>query len=109
MVMDTAESRVDVRTTPIFVDVSGRRRRGVSVLGYLGASACTAYLAAFGITLSTNATTIDAAGLALEPSPVSDEDADDGGAAPEEPPADTVVASSPSTSGTVVEAVATTP
>ncbi|HSK58911.1 MAG TPA: hypothetical protein VK935_07655, partial [Actinomycetospora sp.] len=65
-----AGPRGPVAKAPVFVDVSGRRRRGVSVLGYLGASACTAYLAAFGITLSTTAGTVPAAGVALDPDPV---------------------------------------
>ncbi|HWN26963.1 MAG TPA: hypothetical protein VNP37_08350 [Actinomycetospora sp.] len=78
-----AGPREPVAKAPVFVDVSGRRRRGVTVLGYLGASACTAYLAAFGITLSTTAGTIPAAGVALDPGPVTDEGTEE---------ADTVVA-----------------
>ena len=72
--MNGAESgRETAERSPVFVDASGRRRRGVTVLGYLGASACTAYLAAFGITVSTHAGVIDASGVALAPSPSIDE------------------------------------
>jgi hypothetical protein len=72
-----AGPREPVAKAPVFVDVSGRRRRGVSVLGYLGASACTAYLVAFGITLSTTAGTVPAAGVALDPGPVPGPDAEE--------------------------------
>jgi hypothetical protein len=76
--MNAELSRDSAGHAPVFVDASGRRRRGVVLLGYLGASACTAYLAAFGITVSTNARTLEAAGVALTPSPVaSDEDGDE--------------------------------
>ncbi|WP_433786184.1 hypothetical protein ACQPX6_06045 [Actinomycetospora sp. CA-101289] len=74
-----AGPREPVATAPVFVDVSGRRRRGIAVLGYLGASACTAYLAAFGITVSTTAGTIPASGVALDPGPVVDEGAEEAG------------------------------
>ena len=79
--MNAAElSGQSVERSPVFVDASGRRRRGVRILGYLGASACTAYLAAFGITVGTQARVLDAAGAALEPTPsVEDEGADDAG------------------------------
>ena len=87
--MNGAESgRETAERSPVFVDASGRRRRGVTVLGYLGASACTAYLAAFGITVSTHAGVIDAAGVALAPSPSIDEE---GGDEFDAVPADVVV------------------
>ena len=89
-----AGPREPVAKAPVFVDVSGRRRRGVSLLGYLGASACTAYLAAFGITLSTTAGTIPAAGVALDPGTVTDEGAEE---------ADAVVAAPVAGSRTVAD------
>ncbi len=66
---------------PVFVDVSGRRKRRVSVLGYLGASACAAYVAAFGVTLTTTAGALgEAVGVALVPdAPVLDDDDADPG------------------------------
>lgn len=91
--MNGAESgRETAERSPVFVDASGRRRRGVTVLGYLGASACTAYLAAFGITVSTHAGVIDAAGVALAPSPSIDEE---GGDEFDAVPADVVVPAGP--------------
>ncbi|GAA4773015.1 hypothetical protein GCM10023200_01760 [Actinomycetospora chlora] len=104
--MDTRESRADVRTAPVFVDASGRRRRGVAVAGWFGAAACTAYLAAFGITLSTNAGVVEVVGQTLTPSPYVDDEGDDDGA--EDLPADTVVATAPAHRTPVVEAVAVT-
>ncbi len=95
-----AGPREPVAKAPVFVDVSGRRRRGVSVLGYLGASACTAYLAAFGITLSTTAGTIPAVGVALDPGPVTDEGAEE---------ADTVVAAPVAGSRSVSDVAAARP
>lgn len=74
---DVESGRETVEKSPVFVDTSGRRRRGVTVLGYLGASACTAYLAAFGITVSTHAGVIDASGVALAPSPSTDDEGGD--------------------------------
>ncbi|MDD7966819.1 hypothetical protein [Actinomycetospora lemnae] len=63
---------------PVFVDATGRRRRGVTVIGYLGASAATAYLAAFGITLGSSAGSLHTTGAALTPSPATvDEGVDD--------------------------------
>ena len=90
--MDAAGLR---ETVPVFVDASGRRRRGLSVLGYLGASASVAYLAAFGLTVTSTGGAIDAAtGVPLAPTPVVDEGdgGDDGGA---DVPAETVVATAP--------------
>ncbi|MHC1560584.1 hypothetical protein ACR9E3_16630 [Actinomycetospora sp. C-140] len=90
--MDVAEGE-KVATAPVFVDASGRRRRGLSVLGYLGASASVAYLAAFGLTVTSTGGTIDAAtGVPLTPSPQIDEGDDDGSV---DVPADTVVAATP--------------
>ncbi|WP_328305224.1 hypothetical protein [Actinomycetospora sp. NBC_00405] len=87
--MNSVESgRETAERSPVFVDASGRRRRGVTVLGYLGASACTAYLAAFGITLSTHAGVIDASGVGLAPSPSID---DGGGDEFDDVPVDVVV------------------
>ncbi|MDD7941970.1 hypothetical protein PHK61_26495 [Actinomycetospora lutea] len=69
--------------TPVFVDASGRRRRGVLVLGYLGASAATAYMAAFGLTVGTRTVSLQPVGATLVPTPsVPDEEAEDD-AAPE--------------------------
>ncbi|MEJ2887964.1 hypothetical protein [Actinomycetospora aeridis] len=69
--------------TPVFVDASGRRRRGVSVLGYLGASAAAAYLAAFGLTVGTQTVSLQPVGATLTPSPPAPEDDADEGDEPE--------------------------
>jgi hypothetical protein len=104
--MNGVESgRETVERSPVFVDASGRRRRGVTVLGYLGASACTAYLAAFGITLSTHAGVIDASGVALAPSPSID---DEGGEEFDDVPADVVVPASAAGRHAVTDAAVTT-
>jgi hypothetical protein len=89
--------------TPVFVDASGRRRRGVSVLGYLGASAATAYLAAFGLTVGTQTVSLQPVGATLVPTPTTPDDgaddADDADdAAPDEP------AIVPASSGSVTAA-----
>ncbi|MFC5140689.1 hypothetical protein ACFPK1_20810 [Actinomycetospora rhizophila] len=70
--------------TPVFVDASGRRRRGVSVLGYLGASAATAYLAAFGLTVGTQTVSLQPVGATLVPTPTTPDEALDD-AEPDEP------------------------
>ncbi|MDD7917633.1 hypothetical protein [Actinomycetospora callitridis] len=104
--MNGVESgRETAERSPVFVDASGRRRRGVTVLGYLGASACTAYLAAFGITLSTHASVIDASGVALAPSPSID---DEGGEEFDDVPADVVVPASATGRHGVTDAAVTT-
>ena len=41
---------------PVFVDLTGRRRRGMRAIGFLAATACTAYVAAVGMTLSAERT-----------------------------------------------------
>ena len=83
--MSTTESSQEPDDrTPVFVDASGRRRRGVSVLGYLGASAATAYLAAFGLTVGTQTVSLQPVGATLVPTPPAAEDEGDG-AAPDEP------------------------
>ena len=41
---------------PVFVDLTGRRRRGMRAIGVLAATACTAYVAAVGMTLSAERT-----------------------------------------------------
>ncbi|MEJ2862418.1 hypothetical protein [Actinomycetospora flava] len=83
--MSTTESgREPGDRTPVFVDASGRRRRGVLVLGYLGASAATAYLAAFGLTLGTTTVALQPVGATLVPTPSAPDDEGDEGA-PEEP------------------------
>ena len=43
---------------PVFVDLTGRRRRGMRAIGFLAATACTAYVAAVGMTLSAERTGI---------------------------------------------------
>jgi len=104
--MNGVESgRETAERSPVFVDASGRRRRGVTVLGYLGASACTAYLAAFGITVSTHAGVIDASGVALAPSPSID---DEGGDEFDDTPADVVVPASATGRHGVTDAAVTT-
>jgi hypothetical protein len=104
--MNGAESgRETAERSPVFVDASGRRRRGVTVLGYLGASACTAYLAAFGITVSTHAGVIDATGVALAPTPSLEDEGDD----PADAPEGAVVPATASESHTVTDAAVTTP
>ena len=78
----TAAHRAGVTfgSAPVFVDVSGRRRRALTLLGYLGAAACAAYVAAFGVTMTTSAGALHAvAGATLTPTPLpSDDDGDDG-------------------------------
>ena len=70
--------------TPVFVDASGRRRRGVLVLGYLGASAATVYMAAFGLTVGTRTVSLQPVGATLTPSPaLTNDDGNDD--APDEP------------------------
>jgi hypothetical protein len=104
--MNGAESpRQTAERSPVFVDASGRRRRGVTVLGYLGASACTAYLAAFGITVSTHAGVIDASGVALAPSPSID---GEGGDEFDDVPVDVVVPASATGRHGVTDAAVTT-
>ncbi len=64
---------------PVFVDASGRRRRTLCVVGWLGAALCAAYVAAFGVTLTTSVGALDeVSGSPLTPTPLPAEDADDG-------------------------------
>jgi hypothetical protein len=73
--MTTAPRMVPLGGGPVFVDASGRRRRTMSVLGWLGAAACAIYLAAFGATMTTSAGALgELAGAALTPTPLPDED-----------------------------------
>ena len=78
----TAAHRAGVTfgSAPVFVDASGRRRRALTLLGYLGAAACAAYVAAFGVTMTTSAGALNAvAGSTLTPTPLpAEDDGDDG-------------------------------
>ncbi|GLZ46998.1 hypothetical protein Acsp06_31830 [Actinomycetospora sp. NBRC 106375] len=76
--MSTTESGLEPGDrTPMFVNASGCRRRGVLVLGYLGASAATAYLAAFGLTLGTTTVALQPVRATLGPTPSAPDDEGD--------------------------------
>jgi hypothetical protein len=104
---------------PVFVDASGRRRRTLTFVGWLGAAVCAAYVAAFGVTLTTSVGALgEVAGSTLTPTPLppDDDGADDGpdAATPDTPAAPTVtatpaVAAAPVAARAVRPAAATAP
>jgi hypothetical protein len=50
--LENREHRTEAAASPVFVDVSGRRRRSVRHAGYVVACACIVYIALIGLSLS---------------------------------------------------------